>query len=178
MKLQSPIKWGKDKDKGSKQLENAMRIEAGLSKIKGTEFLLKRGEFTDEFLSGLSKVIDLEVTTLAQKKNKSKEDEARLDFKMAQLVNFESYRALKRAGMQWSASGEDKDMSERYSAYEKVFARQWNNPAYQEMLFAMASYLQDISYQEKHVEPAPTIFMQMPPTGQRVYLGDTIEKEE
>jgi len=173
VRFQWPItRKKKDEQKGSEALQQQLKIEAGLRQIKGTEFLLKRSEFTDDFLKNMCKVIEDEVKLLINKKEKTQEDKELLEFKTAQLINFEAYRALKKAGMQWSIAGEDTDMSERYSAYEKLFMRNWNNPVYQEMLLACAMYLLDISYISPHVEPAPTIWVQTPTSGTRIDLGE------
>ena len=172
VKLQWPLTRRKDEKKQSDILESQLRTEGALTQVKATEYVIKRNEFTDDFLANMCKVIDDQVKALMKNKSRSVKDEELLSFKTAQLINFEAYRALKRAGMQWSVAGEDTDMSERYSAYEQIFCRNWNNPVYQELLYACAMYLLDISYKEKHVEPAPTVIFQTLGQSPRISLGD------
>lgn len=168
MHLQWPLKRGQKKKAMSASIEQQTKIEAGFTEIKGTHFLMKRIEFTDDFFDTMCSVLREQVKILLEKKGRSPQDEELLKKRTMQLMNLEAYRQLKKSGMAWSTSKEDNDMSERYSALEKVFARNWDNPVYQKLLLASLWYLGDISFGEKHVEPAPTLLVQQPTASQRI----------
>jgi hypothetical protein len=168
--LQWPLKRGKKKHSMSQALEQQTKIEAGFTQIKGTEFLMKRIEATDDFFETMSGVLEQQVETLLKKPQRSVQDESLLQVRTKQLMNLEAYRQLKKTGMAWSVAKDDNDMSERYSAMEKIFARNWGNPKYQDLIMASLWYLTDISFANPHVEPSPTLLVQNPVGGQRITL--------
>jgi len=167
--LQWPVKLKKKTESMSQNLEQQTKIEAGFTQIKGTQFLMKRIEFTEDFFGTMCKIVSDQIQTLISK-IRSPQEEQLLELRTMQLMNLEGFRMLKKSAMAWSIAREDNDMSERYSALEKVFSRNWDNPKHQKLLMACLWYMGDISFGEKHVEPAPTLLVQQPVGGQRISL--------
>jgi hypothetical protein len=178
VRFQWPIKRGKRNASTLQedQTSQNLKIEAGLTKIHGTEDLASRIQFTDEFFTNVMNEFHIQLKQLLAKKKKTPEDIKLIETLNAYLVNFEAYRAVKKAGMAWSTAGQDHDMSKRYMAFETYFTRNWRDPDEVKKILRFAMYLADISFKEIHVEQAPTIIVQSLPQGHRIDLG--VKKED
>ncbi|MDH5481597.1 MAG: hypothetical protein OEY22_01765 [Candidatus Bathyarchaeota archaeon] len=178
VKFQWPIRRGKATSStlAGDQTSQSLKLEAGLTTIKGTEDLASRIRFTDDFFTNILNEFHAQLKQLLQKKDKTPEDIELISMLNAYLVNFESYRAVKKSGMAWSIAGQDHDMSKRYMAFETYFTRNWRNPDEVKKILRFAMYLLDISFKENHVEPAPSIIVQSLPSGPRIDLGGKEEK--
>lgn len=162
----------------SEELERATKIEAGMTEIKGTHFLMKRIEFTDEFFDTMRSVLEGQITVLLKKKERSPQDEQELKALRMQLMNLEAYKQLRKSGVPWAIAKEDNDMSERLSCLEQVFARNWMNPTHQRLLFSSIFYTADIAFADAHVKPAPTVLVMNPSGSTRLDVSGFGHKEK
>lgn len=172
--MQWPIAREKRKPSTLAEAETSkeLRIEAGLTNIKGTEDLASRIRFTDDFFSNMINYALDQLRLLLKKKQRTPEDEELIQLLNSYLANLEAYRAVKKSGMAWSTSGDDREMSQRYIAFETYFTRNYQNPWEVRKIIRMAMYLLDISFKQPHVEPASTIVVQSIPKGSNINLGD------
>ena len=169
--------WSKQKktDFIDEPLERQLRAEAGLTAVKGTEFTKLRVERSDE---GITELINLKISMLndlLKKKNKSKEDQSRLDMLTKEINLWTFYKQFKRASAPWATAGEDHDMSERLRATEVLFFRNLDKPSRWGMAMMVLQYVSDVCYKEWHVAPAPTILIQTPVSGYSRGISETAE---
>jgi len=172
--LQWPITRGKRTATTLAEAETSkeLRIEAGLTSIRGTEDLASRIKFTDDFFAAMINHTIKQLDKLVSRQNKTPEDLHMINVLNGYLANWESYRAVKKSGMAWCTSGENREMSQRYIAFETYFTRNWQDPWETKKIVRMAMYLLDISFKEPHVAPASTIVVQSLPKGNSINLGD------
>lgn len=162
MKLRWPVTREKKEGFIDEPLERQLRVEGGLTAIKGTEYTKLRVERSD---AGISEIISLKVkqlNMLMAKANGSKELETHIEQLQKEVVLWTFYKQYKRASAPWATAGEDHDMSERLRAVEIFFFRNLDKPVMWNMSMQLLQYVSDVCYKEWHVAPAPTIMVQTP----------------
>lgn len=181
VKISNPFRRKKAQTFDDKEMAKELKIESGLTRIKGTEYLRKRIEFIQEPFIEMQRQLEKQIMVLLEKDSQTPRDEELLKNLNQQLFNLFLHKTNKMVATAWSRSGEDKDMSERYSALEEFFRRNWNDPEIGKLLMDAELYMLDISFLDKHGEPAPHILVQTPMMGSpRIDLSDIgrTKKEE
>lgn len=171
--FQWPIARQKKKTFEDQMMEKEMRTEAGLTEIKGTNFLKYRVEGSDE---GITEIIQIKIRQLNAlgKRKTSKEIEEKIDLLQKEITLWTFYKQFKRASAPWAAAGEDRDMSQRLRSTEILFFRNLENPAMWKMLMMVLQYVTDVCYKEIHSRVPPTLIIQTPVMkgyGQQIALG-------
>jgi hypothetical protein len=171
------VKWPFSKQKKQsfidEPLEKQLRMEAGLTAIKGTEYTKLRIENSDE---GITEFINLKIqqlNRLEKKTSMSEQEEEKVNRLLKEIRLWIFYRQFKRASAPWATAGEDHDMSVRLRATEIFFFRNVDKSDIWNMVMMVLQYVSDLCYKEWHVAPAPTVLIQsFPQLGSRVGLGD------
>lgn len=144
------------------EIQQQLRIEAGLSEIKGTEHLRKRLQHSDEEIDIMIKEINGRLSKLVLKKDLTDTQKTELNAMKNELVNWHMAKMVVQASTPWLRSGDSKEMSQRYADFCLFFGRNFNKPNMQELIMAASLYLHGISHIDKDVTPAPTIWVQTP----------------
>jgi len=153
---------GKKKNASSDQtLDRQLKVEGGLTAIKGTEYTKMRIDGSD---AGIEEIIKRKTKLYDQllKNIKTKEDRQELAMLEKELQIWEYYKQYKRASAPWATAGEDHDMSHRLRQMEILFYRNLSEPEMWEPLMMCLQYITDICYKEWHIAPPPTIIFQTP----------------
>ena len=160
------LQFWKTKEVSDKEQQHKLRVEAGFGEIDTQEDLHARLKFIQEPFVEMANILIKEREKLAKEKpdKRTPQTQKRIEDLDLQIFNLLLHKTNKIVATAWSIAAEDRDMSERYSASEKFFARNWGDPTCARLLMATELYLQDISFREKHVGPAPHILTQTPIT--------------
>jgi len=179
MKLQWPIRRDKRKATGLEEGVTAqeLKTEAGLRGIQAEEDLANRIKFEDECNANIINHILDQLIILLKKDKPTEQDKELIQTMNAWLVSWEEYRATRKTAVAWSIAGDDYNMSKRYRAYETYFSRRWPEPWESKKIMRFSAYMRDISYRERHVEPAPRIVVWGMPSGMgsRIDLARVME---
>jgi len=173
VKLQWPIKKQQPSSFIDEPLEKQLRMEAGITAIKGVEYTKLRISHSDE---GITEIINLKIKQLNSLFNRqsTEELEKRIEKLQREITLWTFYKQYKRASAPWATAGEDHDMSHRLRQMEIFFFRNLDNPDMWDLVMMALQYVSDICFKEWHVAPAPTVLVQTMNMGNRGWPLDDV----
>lgn len=150
------------KEKPPLDVQKELKIEGGLTKIEGAQFLKQRVATTteeiDELLTDYTKML----TILLKKRDPTLYDKQQIEELKLALENWRLCKMVVRSATPWLRSGESTEMSRRYGKFCQFFGRNHKKAQFQELITMASLYIHGISHMDKDVEPAPTIWVQVP----------------